>query len=155
MKQLSFFMAITAMLLIASCTPKTTETISEPQESLGILFVEDQSYESILAKAKEEGKPVLIDFYTTWCAPCKWLEKDVFSLPQVYEYYNTNVVNYKVNAEDFDGVALAQQYEVNAYPTLVYLTQDGDFIRKHEGMTTATKFIKWGKEAVVQNNEVK
>jgi thiol:disulfide interchange protein len=153
MKRLSFLMAVAVLLFVASCTPSGSTT--KPKEKVGIEFIEGKSYEAILAKAQQERKPILIDFYTTWCAPCKWLEQDVFALPQVSQYYNKNIINYKVNAEDFDGVTLAQQYEVGAYPTLIYITQDGEFIRKHEGTTTASSFMEWGREAVIQNDKVR
>jgi thiol:disulfide interchange protein len=151
MKQLSFIFAITILLFAIGCTPggKTGKT----EESIGIQFVEGETYETILQKAQIEGKPIVIDFYTTWCAPCKWLEKDVFQLENVADYYNTNFISYKVNAEDFDGVALAQLYEVGAYPTLIFLKQDGTFLRKHEGTTSASNFMSWGKSAVLKNQE--
>lgn len=152
MKQLSFMLILAAFLFTVGCTPSgsTTKTKSKSK----IKFVEGKTYEDVLAQAQREGKPIMIDFYTTWCAPCKWLENDVFSLPSVSSYYNKNLVSYKVNAEDFDNVALAQEYAVAAYPTLVFITQDGEFVRKQEGTTTATKFMEWGKEAVIKNQQV-
>ena len=147
MKQLSFFIGLT-LLLMASCT--STSSSSKTRKA-GIKFVEGQTYEAILEKAKVEGKPVMIDFYTTWCQPCKWLEKDVFEVKQVATFYNSNVINYKVNAENFDFIALAQTFEVAAYPTVVFVTQDGEVITRHEGTTTATNFINLGKKAVTIN----
>jgi thiol:disulfide interchange protein len=151
MKQLSFIFAVIVILFSVGCTPsgETTKT----KERIGIKFVEGETYEAVLRKAQVENKPIFIDFYTTWCKPCKWLEKDVFQLENVADYYNANFISYKVNAEDFDGVALAQQYEVGAYPTLIFLTKDGTFLRKHEGTTSASNFMSWGKSAVLKNQE--
>lgn len=151
MKQLSLMLAMTLLLFTIGCTGGKTVNTKQKE---GIKFVEGETYEAVLAKAQIEGKPVMIDFYTTWCAPCKWLEKDVFQLDNVANYYNENFINYKVNAEDFDGVSLAQQYEVGAYPTLIFLKQDGTLLRKHEGTTTASNFMKWGKSAVIKNKDV-
>lgn len=148
MRQLSF-LTVFLILFLSSCTPG--KKVSTNSKKASIKFVESVTYQEILAKAKAEGKPVMIDFYTTWCEPCKWLEQDVFQLKQVYSYYNANVINYKVNAENFDNVALAQEFEVAAYPTVVFVTQDGEYITRHEGTTTATNFINWGKNAVSVN----
>ena len=80
-------------------------------------------------------------------------QQDVFEVKQVATFYNSNVINYKVNAENFDYVALAQDFKVTAYPTVVFVTQDGDIITRHEGTTTATNFINLGKKAVTINEK--
>lgn len=148
MRQLSF-LTILLILFLSSCTPG--KKVSSSSKKASIKFVEYGTYEEILTRAKAQGKPVMIDFYTTWCEPCKWLEEDVFQLEQVYSYYNENVINYKVNAENFDNIALAQQFEVAAYPTVIFVTQNGEYITRHEGTTTGTNFINWGKNAVSVN----
>ena len=148
MKQLSFF-AVVMIFILSSCTP--TNKLLNTSKKPSIKFIENQTYEEVIAKAQASGKPIMIDFYTTWCEPCKWLEQDVFQVKQVYTYYNDNVINYKVNAENFDNIALAQQFEIAAYPTVIFLTQDGDYITRQEGSTTATNFINLGRNAVSTN----
>ena len=155
MKQLFYLMTMTVTLFIMSCRPSDEVITTPTTTAANIEFVEGETIEQVLEKAQLEGKPIFIDFYTTWCAPCKWIEQDVFNLPNVAGYYNENFISFKVNAEDFDYVALAQEFDVGAYPTLLFLTQNGEFIRKEEGTVAASKFMEWGKEAVVQNNKVK
>ena len=110
-----------------------------------------KSYDAILAKAQRQGKPIMIDFYTTWCAPCKWLEQDVFSEESVAQYYNKNFINFKVNAEKFDGLELVGKFNIGAYPSIVFLTQTGDVVYTQVGLTSATNFMEMGREAIRQN----
>lgn len=141
------------LITLASCNPPKEIIVTPESKSEGILFIENQAktYDEVLSLAQSEGKPVIVDFYTTWCAPCKWLEKDVFALKQVGDFYNQNFVNYKVNAEDFDGVELAQKFKVNGYPTIVFLNQAGQVINVQAGNTTASNFMNLGREAVQKN----
>lgn len=46
----------------------------------------DLTYEQALETAKAEKKFVFLDFYTTWCGPCKKMLAEVFPLKKVVDF---------------------------------------------------------------------
>lgn len=78
---------------------------------------------------KEELKTgrVLVDFYATWCAPCKMLMKHV----DVYESEVNDVKVIRVNIEDEP--EMSQAFGVRSIPTLVYL-ENGEVVNRTTGM---------------------
>ena len=42
---------------------------------------------------------MFIDAYATWCGPCKYMDKNVFSNAEVAAYYNKNFVSYKLDVD--------------------------------------------------------
>lgn len=79
----------------------------------------DITYKEALAAAKAEKKLVFIDFYTSWCGPCKMMMKNIFPLKEVGNYLNSKFVCIKIDAEKGEGPELAKRYQVKAYPTFV------------------------------------
>ena len=65
-------------------------------------------------------KPVLIDFYATWCGPCRALEP---ILDELYEEYDGEIDIYKVNTED--EMELAGAFGVMSLPTLIFIPMEG------------------------------
>ena len=49
------------------------------------------SYNEAIAAAKAEKKMVFIDFYTSWCGPCKMMMKNVFPQKSVGDYLKGKV----------------------------------------------------------------
>ena len=47
-------------------------------------------------------KPCIIDFYTTWCGPCKVLAAKVFPQKEVGDYFNPRFVSLKLDMEKVD-----------------------------------------------------
>ena len=82
---------------------------------------EKGSWSEALAKAKKEDKIVFVDCYTTWCGPCKWMDKNVFTDGAVAEFYNEHFVNVKLDMERGEGLDIATIYDVRAYPTLLFI----------------------------------
>jgi thiol:disulfide interchange protein DsbD len=87
-----------------------------------------ESYDSgKLARAKAEGKPVILDFYADWCIPCHELERKTFSHPDVMEALKDHV-RLKVDLTKFDSPeseALRQQFGIRGVPTVILLDRDG------------------------------
>lgn len=84
------------------------------------------SFNEGLEAAAEEGKPIFIDAFTTWCGPCKWMSANIFTDKSVAEYYNANYVCLKIDMEKGEGLDIAKKYQVRAYPTLLYLDEKGE-----------------------------
>lgn len=88
--------------------------------SQGIHF-EDGDWKGVLAKAKKENKLVYVDVYTTWCGPCKVLAATIFPQKEAGDVYNAHFVNYRIDAEKGEGIALAEKYGVNGFPTHLFI----------------------------------
>lgn len=73
---------------------------------------ENGTWKDALAKAKTQKKPIFIDFFTTWCGPCKLLDQKVYAKPKVIQKMNANFINVNIDAEKGKDPDLARRFEV-------------------------------------------
>lgn len=90
----------------------------------GVVHAEVADFES---KVLAADRPVLVDFWATWCGPCRALGPHLERLAEERSD-DLQVVKVDVDAQP----ALAQKYEIRAMPTLV-LFQGGKEIARHVG----------------------
>lgn len=112
----------------------------------GIKF-EESNFAALQTKAKKEKKLIFLDAYTTWCAPCKMMAKNIFTLPTVGDYYNSHFVNAKIDMEKGEGITLAKKFKVTAYPTYLFINGDGDVLHRTLGYVEEKDFIQFAKDA--------
>ncbi|PQV63233.1 Thioredoxin-like [Abditibacterium utsteinense] len=83
------------------------------------------SFPAALAEAKRTGRPIFVDFFTTWCGPCKYLDAVTYKDPR-FVAESKNWIMVKVDAEkNKANVQLAQKYKVEGYPSMVFLKPGG------------------------------
>ncbi|AFD06583.1 thioredoxin family protein [Solitalea canadensis] len=109
-------------------------------ENKGIKFFQGTVKETF-AKAKQENKLIFVDCYTSWCGPCKWMEKYVFTNDTAASYYNKTFVNYKLDMEKGEGIDFRKQYGVNSFPTYLFLDANGKLVHKAAGRMPTTEFV--------------
>lgn len=79
-------------------------------------------------EAIESGKPVVIDFWATWCGPCIKLGPVVEELA---EKYGDKVTIVKVNIDDNDEIA--SENRVRNIPTVLFF-KDGAVVERSVGL---------------------
>ena len=115
--------------------------------SEGINFEKKLTWSEIKAKAKKEQKMIFFDAYTSWCGPCQYLETSIYTNRGVASYYNSNFINVKVDMEKGEGIKLAKEFNILAYPTLLFFSPEGNLLHKNIGAMEAPAFINLGKDA--------
>ncbi len=96
------------------------------------------SFEAAMQSARSTHRLVMVDFYTDWCVWCKRLDADTYTDPTVVRL-STRFVPVKVNAEK-EGVAVARKYNVQGYPTIMFLEGDGSVAAKIGGYLPPQQF---------------
>ena len=85
-----------------------------------IIHLEKDNFKDLIGNEKK----VLVDFFATWCGPCKMLGP-------VLENYSSDIKVIKVDVDEFD--ELAREYAVMSIPTLV-LMEDGKEVKRNVGL---------------------
>ena len=80
---------------------------------MGVLHLNKASFDQLVAQTE---KPVLIDFWATWCGPCQKLTPELEKLAEKHP----EIIVGKVNVEDAENVQIAASLGVNAIPALFF-----------------------------------
>lgn len=134
---------IITMMLLSSVLP----VMGAEKDS--IHFKHDPPFDSLLAQAKETGKPIFLDAYATWCGPCKWMDKNMFTIDSVADFYNEHFICAKYDMEKGEGALLKQRFGVIYYPTYLLIGSDGRVLDSITGMVAnPAAFISFGRAAL-------
>ena len=118
-----------------------------PETEKGIHF-EQGTFASLVEKAKKENKMIMLDAYTTWCGPCKWMAKNIFPNDTVAAYYNANFINAKIDMEKGEGIDIAKKYQVSCYPTYLFIDGNGQLAHRISSSMPAKQFVEQGMNAM-------
>jgi thioredoxin-related protein len=117
--------------------------------------------EAVQAQARNPKK-IMMDVYTSWCGPCKMLDKNTFQNPDVVKYVNENYYAVKFNAEGKEQInfketvfnnpnydpnktgrnaqhELAAALRISAYPTIVFFNENGETLLPVPGYKTPSQ----------------
>lgn len=153
MKKLLFFFALISISRHAIAQ-------DEPGNHAGP--VNWMSFEQAIEANKKEKKLIFIDVYTTWCGPCKMMDKFTFSDPEVAKILNARFYPVKLNAEQREDITtlgttfkfvpngnsgyhqLAASLLNNKlqYPTIIFMNEDVKIIQAIPGFQKAPEFHK-------------
>ena len=94
------------------------------------LEITDSNFEELAA----QGKPIVLDFWATWCGPCKKIAPDIEALAEEFE---GQVIIGKCDVDDND--ELTSRFGVRNIPTVLFI-KNGEVVDKQVGAAPKSTF---------------
>ena len=93
---------------------------------MAVRSITEAEFEEVVLKSEN---PVFVDFFATWCGPCKMMAPAIEKIAEeVSEYAKVG----KVNVDD--SPEIAEEFGIMSIPTLL-IFENGEIIHKHVGVT--------------------
>ena len=86
-----------------------------------------------IAGLMAEGKPMILDFWATWCGPCQMIGP---MIDELAEEFNDKIIIGKVNVDENSD--LPSQYGIRNIPTILFF-KGGDMVSKLVGAQSKAK----------------
>jgi thioredoxin 1 len=141
-KVLSYALAAALMLPVSVASAKAMPQVQQTkvaEAEKGTQFFKG-TFAEALAKAKKENKTLIVDCYTLWCGPCRYMKTNVFPDENLGKYLNEKFVLMQLDMEHGEGPERNKTFQVKAYPTFIYFNGDGKEISRFEGMCMQDEF---------------
>lgn len=146
-KVLSYALAAALMLPLSVVSaksmamPRVQQTQASEDNTKGTQFFKG-TFAQALAKAKQENKKLMVDCYTLWCGPCRYMATNVFPNDTLGKFMNEHFVCMKLDMEHGEGPERNKTFHVKAYPTFIFFDADGKEMNRFEGMAYREEFQK-------------
>lgn len=113
---------------------------NQPEEVTELLIKWTPYSEAVIAQAKADNQPVILDFFAEWCAACHELEEKTYTNPEFIEL-SKQFKLVKIDAtEDLPEVKqILEKYNIKGLPTVIFINKSGDILSE----LTFTQFLDW------------
>lgn len=127
---------------IAFKPPQGSQEINE-SDLIAVRWV--TSFSEAKQIAQDEGKMILIDFFATWCGPCKMLESEVFPTEE-FKALSSKFVFCRIDVDDQKEVAA--QFNIEAMPTTIITDAAGTEKGRFLGYLPPSQYLEQIKQIV-------
>lgn len=100
------------------------------------------SLNDVKIDAATQGKLYFVDFYASYCLPCKLMDQTTFMDEELGSYVAQNYIPLKLNIDAFDAYEIRADYEVQELPTIMIFSSSGILLDTYKGSLTATALRK-------------
>src|SRR5262245_61023875 len=83
----------TLLCLPSLAFAQTSETVE------GVKFSDRLTWSQVKDEARRQNKYIFVDCYASWCGPCKKMDKEIYTQPQVGELLNERFINIKIQID--------------------------------------------------------
>lgn len=109
----------------------------------------ETNLDSALALARKDGKRVFIDFTGYTCVNCRWMEKNVFSDPEVMALFRRDFILVQLYTDGGENAEANQQLQIErfrtvALPLYIVLNAENRMLARHAGiLEPADRFLQF------------
>jgi len=146
--------SITAAVFLVAFSPLFA------QVERGVKFQNDLSWQKVKDKAQAENKYIFVDCFTSWCGPCKEMDKNVFPSAKVGTYLNNKFISVRIQmdrpkkgkeqSQSWQQTAdtFLAKYNILAYPSFLFFSPTGELVHRDIGYRDVDNFIELAAEAI-------
>jgi len=98
-----------------------------------------RNYELGRSIASKSGRLMVMDFWASWCRPCKDMDVELWQNPETQKFA-TYFVGVRINVETEK--SLVKKFQANSLPKVIIATVNGDIIWEQEGYDEANTFLR-------------
>lgn len=123
---------ITAIIMVtAGCRPSDEAEQGKKQVNDKVEVEENESAVELSHDEPQDSEIILrfLEIGSEKCVPCKMMRPVMERVTENYD--NVRVLFYEVNSDS--GQAIAKKYKVRLIPTQVFLDNEGNIVKRHEG----------------------
>jgi thiol-disulfide isomerase/thioredoxin len=118
-----------------------------------ISFIEND-LKLALEQSKTSKKIIFVMVHAKWCTHCNKMKNTVLKASSVISFYNANFINVMMDSETLEGKEFMKSYNINSFPTYVFLDENGTHLYSTGGEFTNEEFLTEAQKALNPNSQL-